>query len=426
MKKIIFAALSVLMILSLVGCGEHIDYTPNKAFSTGDVAGVMNGWPVGNASNWTTADDDNYVYTYEFTALKEMGTAIQFKVRSTAGKWDTGDFGGAKLDTKGTKAELTPADFGGPSAEFEVEASHKYKITVTSEDGKVYGKVEDLGLDIIPVPFVLSGMFVHGGMYDTSWGAVLNGALLEFETSTKEGVVVYKKDFTASADDEQFKIASADWSNGWAGTEFDLDADYVEFKEQRVDGKATVIATGEPVLENGKEKGDTNNAVLKGTKKGNNYRLYIKTTPEGKVFAKFEEIAAIKFTFEITGLTAGNKAWINGSFWGGWENGWPLEAWGGTTKTFKQAVADANGVAKFEEDFDVSTVAKVGETLSYEFKPIVSKSGEWTIDSKKEWVKDDQAFNPDSNLKCELEVESSGTYLVSVDAKTSKVTVTKQ
>ena len=205
MKKIIFAALSVLMILSLVGCGEHIDYTPNKAFSTGDVAGVMNGWPTGNTSNWTTADDDNYVYTYEFTALKEMGTTIQFKVRSTAGKWDTGDFGGAKLDTKGTKAELTPADFGGPSAEFEVEASHKYKITVTSEDGKVYGKVEDLGLDVVPMPFVLNGMAISiDGATPT-----LDTALMSFEKDLKGNLTYKKVIFVATATEQKFNITDA-------------------------------------------------------------------------------------------------------------------------------------------------------------------------------------------------------------------------
>ena len=423
MKKIIFAALSVLLMFGLVGCGVHTDYTPNKDFSTGDISGDINGWGSGV---WTSANADKYEFTYQFTATKDMdgdGDGIlKFKVRSTAGKWDTGDFGDATLTTDGKEVELKEANFGGPEAKMTFEADHIYLITVTSKDGKVYAKVEDKGLDIIPVPYVLSGMFVHGGMYDASWGAVLGGALLEFETSTKDGVVVYKKDFTAANDNEGFKIASADWSNGWAGTEFVLDADYAEFKQRRENGDTVYdTSTGEKIA----DKGDTDNAVLKGTKKGSTYRLYIKTTPDGKVYAKVEEIAAIKFTFEITGLTAGNKAWINGSFWGGWENGWPLEAWGLTTKKYNQAVADANGVAKFEENFDVSTVAKVGETLSYEFKPIVSKSGEWKLDGK-EWAKDDQAFNPDSNLKCELEVESAGTYVVSVDAKTSKVTVTKQ
>ena len=115
MKKIIFAALSVLLMFSLVGCGEHVDYTPNKDFSTGDIAGDMNGWPTGNASNWKSADAVNYIYVYEFTANKSMDGngdgLLEFKARSTAGKWDTGDFGNATLET-GKEVELKSADFG--------------------------------------------------------------------------------------------------------------------------------------------------------------------------------------------------------------------------------------------------------------------------------------------------------------------------
>ena len=44
MKKIIFAALSVLMIFSLIGCGEHIDYTENPVLGAGAVPGAFNGW----------------------------------------------------------------------------------------------------------------------------------------------------------------------------------------------------------------------------------------------------------------------------------------------------------------------------------------------------------------------------------------------
>ena len=55
MKKIIFAALSVLMIFSLVGCGEHIDYTKNPELGAGAIPGAFNSW--NNTTAWTTADD---------------------------------------------------------------------------------------------------------------------------------------------------------------------------------------------------------------------------------------------------------------------------------------------------------------------------------------------------------------------------------
>ena len=88
MKKIIFAALSVLMILSLVGCGSHIDYTENPVLGAGAIPGAFNGWD--NTTAWTTVDDDKFVYTYEFTAtdtsftLTELSAATFYTVRVKA------------------------------------------------------------------------------------------------------------------------------------------------------------------------------------------------------------------------------------------------------------------------------------------------------------------------------------------------------
>lgn len=394
MKKIIFAALSVLMILSLVGCGEHIDYTPNKAFSTGDVAGVMNGWPTGNTSNWTTADDDNYVYTYEFTALKEMGTTIQFKVRSTAGQWDTGDFGGAKLDTKGTKAELTPADFGGPSAEFEVEASHKYKITVTSEDGKVYGKVEDLGLDVVPMPFVLNGMAISiDGAAPT-----LDTALMSFEKDLKGNLTYKKVIFVATATEQKFNITDA------AG-----EAIYGSTSSVAVGGDAITLSTA---------KVDDKVPAVKitGLKADDVYAITIVTTPEEVVTASVAEAPIeVTFKFEVTNMGENTDAWINGTFWGeAWPNGWKQKSWYESNPANKfsdklKAPTVANGVATFGETWDVDVKAKPNEDLTFNFKTQVTK-GDWEDDAK--------CSSPDSDQTLEFKVTKEGTVKVTINAST--------
>ncbi|MBP3449372.1 MAG: hypothetical protein J6K22_02800 [Spirochaetaceae bacterium] len=356
MKKIIFAALSVLMIFSLIGCGEHIDYTENPVLGAGAVPGAFNGWD--NTTAWTTVDDDKCVYTYEF---KADAAEVDWKAITIAGDWNSGAYINAVVKPDGNPVKLSFDDKtgGGTNASItELTKGNSYKLTVYSEDGAVYAKVEDLGLDIIPVPYILSGMFVHGGMYDASWGAVLAGALLEFETSSQDGVVVYKKDFTASSDDEGFKIASADWNNGWAGTEFTLDAaDYVEFKEKRVDGVAYDTATDEKLLHTeGADKGkprDTNNAVLKGTKAGKTYRLYIKTTPDEKVYAKVVTLNAVVIdgaTVKATDLPAdlnGKDLYFTGTF-----NNWVKP---GEEGSIKATVANGEisvTLPKFEKDFE--------------------------------------------------------------------------
>lgn len=401
MKKIIFAALSVLMIFSLIGCGEHTDYTPNRAFSTGDVAGVMNGWPTGNASNWTTADDDNYVYTYEFTALKEMGTAIQFKVRSTAGVWDTGDFGGAKLDTKGTKAELTPADFGGPSAEFEVEASHKYKITVTSEDGKVYGKVEDLGLDAVPVPFIFNGLFVVGD--DFGWTTTaLDNALISY-TKDLSGNVTYIKQFKAGDGAHAFRLCQSDWKGGF--------------------GTGTVAAGGDALtLTACAADAEAPNVTVTGLTAGNPYQMTITTTPDEVVTVSITEICAVNLKLKIVGFPAeadDMTAYVDGTF-SGWTKGW-TSAWGGTTKVsanpYTAVIADGEATINIYTD----RIADIGEVISIEG---CGYYGE---------VVDDDLASPAGEIKVgggnfstSITVDGAATWIVTVDLENNTCTAAKQ
>lgn len=403
MKKIIFAALSVLMIFSLVGCGEHTDFTPNRAFSTGDVAGVMNGWPTGNASNWTTADDDNYVYTYEFTALKEMGTAIQFKVRSTAGKWDTGDFGGAKLDTKGTKAELTPADFGGPSAEFEAEASHKYRITVTSEDGKVYGKVEDLGLDAVPVPFILNGMFVVGD--DFNWGFDdVEFALMSF-TKDLSGNVTYVKQFKAKESaNHNFRICTSSWKGGFGG--------------------GTVAVGGETLTLTGvADDAEADNVAITGLTVGNPYQLTITTTPDEVVTVSITEICAVNLKLKIVGFpddADGMAAYVDGTF-SGWTKGW-TSAWGGTTKVsdnpYTAEIADGEATINIFTD----KIADLGEVISIEG---CGYYGEVVDDDIASPVAGEIKVNG-NNFATSVTVDGAATWIVTVDLENNTCTAAKQ
>ena len=401
MKKIIFAALSVLMIFSLIGCGEHTDYTPNRAFSTGDVAGVMNGWPTGNASNWTTADDDNYVYTYEFTALKEMGTAIQFKVRSTAGVWDTGDFGGAKLDTKGTKAELTPADFGGPSAEFEVEASHKYKITVTSEDGKVYGKVEDLGLDAVPVPFIFNGLFVVGD--DFGWTTTaLDNALISY-TKDLSGNVTYIKQFKAGDGAHAFRLCQSDWKGGF--------------------GTGTVAAGGDALtLTACAADAEAPNVTVTGLTAGNPYQMTITTTPDEVVTVSITEICAVNVKLNIVGFPPeadGMTAYVDGTF-SGWSKGWP-SAWAGSAKVsdnpYTAEIADGAATINIFTD----RIADIGEVISIEGCGCYGELEGDDIPSAAGDIKVGGA-----NFSTSITVDGAATWIVTVDLENNTCTAAKQ
>ena len=90
------------------------------------------------------------------------------------------------------------------------------------------------------------------------------------------------------------------------GTAFVLNEDYVEFEEQRVDGGT-----------------DTNDATLAGLTVGSSYRLYIKTTPEKKVFAKVVSLANITVS-GATVTASGLPEALNGTtlYFTGTFNGW--------------------------------------------------------------------------------------------------------
>ena len=87
-----------------------------------------------------------------------------------------------------------------------------------------------------------------------------------------------------------------------------------------------------------------------------------------------------------------------------------------TKDGFVAAVAGVDGVATFAETWNITVLASLGETKSYEFKAIACTDSAWA---------DADVLNPKDNLKAEIKLEKSGTYKVSVNAKTQKVTVTK-
>ena len=256
MKKIIFAALTVLLMFGLVGCGEHVDYTPNKDFSTGDIAGDMDGWA---GSKWKFADAGNYIYVYEFTAQKAMDSdgdgLLKFKVRGKAGEWDGGDFGGATLEAD-KEVELKSADFGGPEAKLAFKDGNKYRITISSKDGKVYATLKDLGAGVVPVPYLLEGLVVTTGEKPT-----LAGALMTYSKDL-DGNVTYSVKFVADGTTQKFAI-----------TDVDGKVKYTSDKAIELKKSVDLKAAGE------KDPATT----ITGLEAGSRYEVTITTTPAGKV-----------------------------------------------------------------------------------------------------------------------------------------------
>ena len=402
MKKIIFAALSVLMMLSLVGCGEHLVDFKVIDLSSGAVPGdwaIPANWD--NTTPFTSVDKDNNTYTFEFTVKDDLaeGAEVGFKILTVNGDWNVAGYTEFEVTVDGEAATANYKDNCGPAGNAFVkgcEAGKTYKMTVVcNSDSTATVSVVSMADPVYPTPFWLDGYYAMGpGGNFTAGPATLlcNG---DFDVTT--GIIVYTKDFKASKADENFGIATSDWGTKYVSGTFTIgtDTDYV----------ATTLA------------GDSDN-FIKGMTVGNPYRLYVKVTPEKEVSFKVEEICEVTFKFEVTNMGENTDAWMNGTFWGSWSNGWKQESWYKTDSSnkFSDKLSDptvADGVATFDEKWNVDKVAKPNDVLKFTFKTQVTKD-DWSDDSK--------CSSPDKDQTLEFKVTKSGTVKVSVNASDWKVT----
>ena len=399
MKKIIFAALSVLLMFSFVGCGEHLVDFKVIDLSNGAVPGdfsIPANWD--NTTPFTTVDKDKNTYTFEFTLKEDAGSEIGFKILTESGNWDCAGYTEFNVTVDGPAVDANFIDNCGPAKNAFVkgcESGKTYKMTVVcNEDSSATVKVVSMADPVYPTPFWLDGYYARG--LGGNWNAEANTLLCNGDFDVTTGIIIYTKDFTATAADAGFGIATSDWGSKYVEGTFTIgtDTDYV----------ATKLA------------GASDN-MIKGMKVGNPYRLYVKVTPEKEVSFKVEEICQVNLTFKITGLTEGDAAWINGTVWNGWACGWPLAAWntpiGNGLELSDAPVADADGVAVFGAKWNVSKIAKPGDVLNHEVKFLASDD-DWAS------TKYDNA-----NIKFSISVEGAASYEVTINAADNTASVTK-
>ncbi len=417
MKKLLSVFAAAAMLFGFASCSGDLHDAQIIDLTGYGIRGTMTGWDA--AADIPLVDNGDGTYSISFAAQDPNGTGIEnvAVLELGDGSWNTA-YRLAQPKSEGDAANVFgEADgweqkvYQGQSADcMSIPAAKGDNVTLLITPSTTYitvkVTVEGGAAPAAPVPYVLSGLFIKGDM--NGWSDGVANALMTF-TTAMNGEVEYQYDFKGNGNDMGFKIANADWSNGYSGAEITVNEDFVQFTEQRVAGK---VYDAEGTL---LEKGDTGNSTIKATKDGANYRMYIKTNPDKEVFVKVEQIAAITVKFKVINLGDVTEAWINGAFWGGWETGWPLEDWGGKNENFKDVAAAAvvDGVAEMPSAFDVSSVAKVGETISKEVK-FVATADAWASTAYD---------NP--NVPVEFDVTGDGTYLVTIDADTNEATVEK-
>ena len=421
MKKLLSVFAAAAMLFGFASCSGDLHDAQIIDLTGYGIRGTMTGWA--EADDIPLVDNGDGTYSISFAAQDPDGTGFEkiAVIELGDGSWNTA-YRLAQPKSEGDKANVFGADkweqkvYQGQSADcMLIPAAKGDNVTLLITPSTTYitvkVTVKSGAAPAAPVPYVLSGLFIKGDM--NGWGDGIPNALMTF-TTAMNGEVEYQYDFVGNGSDMGFKVASANWNDGYSGAEITVNADYVPFTQMRVGGKVTDME-GNPIPDPGKpgeNLGDTGNSTIKATTNGANYRMYIKTNPDKEVFVKVEQIAAVTYKFKVINLGDNAQAWINGSFWGGWELGWPIASWNSAVKDGYEPVAVVDGVAEFPAVFDVSAVAKVGETKSFNFKAIACADDAW---GQADWDSGD--------LACDIEITGDGTYVVVVDAETNEVSI---
>ena len=415
MKKLLsFLAVGALA-LGLIGCsGDLHDAEIIDLFGYG-IRGSMTGWDKADDEPLTKNDDGTYAFSFTATgetdnfAVIEMGDASWNTAYRLAQPKSEGDTANTFDTEKGTEQKV----YQGQSADCctikGLKKGDKVDLLITPDTTFITVKVTiTAGSGSTgPVPYYFDGLYLVGGCFKIgdmknlwSFGSanLIYGASLDKKT----GIVTYKKDIVATAESGEMGINDSSWGNKQNGKGITVNANADDYTE--LNGTA---AAG--------------NFKVSGLTVGKAYRVEIKTTPDKDVLIKIYEIASVTFKFEVTGLSEGELAWIGGEFWGaGWDNGWPIEAWkkpvGCGLSVSDNAVADENGVAAFNNKWNVSTVAKPGETLSYKFKAIASTSN---------WEGKTPTSHETGDLSVDIKIKEDATYKISINIEDGEVEVTK-
>ena len=415
MKKLLsFLAVGALA-LGLIGCSGDLHDAEIIDLSGYGIRGTMTGWDKADDEPLTKNDDGTYAFSFTATgetdnfAVIEMGDASWNTAYRLAQPKSEGDTANTFDTEKGMEQKV----YQGQSADCctikGLKKGDKVDLLITPDTTFITVKVTiTAGSGSTgPVPYYFDGLYLVGGCFKIgdmtnlwSFGSanLIYGASLDKKT----GNVTYKKDIVATAESGEMGINDSSWGNKQNGTGVTVNANADDYTEL-----------------NGTAAG---NFKVSGLTVGKPYRVEIKTTPDKVVSIKIYEIVSVTFKFEVTGLSEGELAWIGGQFWGAsWDNGWPIKAWwnkplGCGLSVSDNGVADENGVAAFNDKWNVSTVAKPGEKLSYNFKAIASTSN---------WEGDSPTSHETGDLSVDINIDKDATYKISINIEDEEITVTK-
>ena len=312
MKKLLsFLAVGALA-LGLIGCSGDLHDAQIIDLTGYGIRGTMTGWDA--AADIPLVDNGDGTYSISFAAQDPDGTGLEkiAVIELGDGSWNTA-YRLAQPKSEGDSANVFgEADgweqkvYQGQSADcMLIPAAKGDNVTLLITPSTTYitvkvtvkaGAAPVVPAD--PVPFYLDGFYISGDM--NGWAGSMDTLLWSPTLDKDTGILTYKYDFAATKEAHGFGIRNntSDWKVKYVDGvfAFGTDTNYVS------------------VVKNGKD-----NNKITGLTLGNNYRIYVQTTPEKEVSFKVVVLNKATINVNVTGLpdeANGKVMYLTGDYFG--------------------------------------------------------------------------------------------------------------
>ena len=312
MKKLLSVFAAAAMLFGFASCSGDLHDAEIIDLTGYGIRGTMTGWAA--ADDIPLVDNGDGTYSISFAAQDPDGTGLEkiAVIELGDGSWNTA-YRLAQPKSEGDSANVFgEADgweqkvYQGQSADcMSIPAAKGDNVTLLITPSTTYitvkvtvkaGAAPVVPAD--PVPFYLDGFYISGDM--NGWAGSMDTLLWSPTLDKDTGILTYKYDFAATKEAHDFGIRNntSDWKVKYVDGvfAFGTDTNYVS------------------VVKNGK----VNNKIT-GLTLGNNYRIYVQTTPEKEVSFKVVVLNKATINVNVTGLpdeANGKVMYLTGDYFG--------------------------------------------------------------------------------------------------------------
>ena len=312
MKKLLSVFAAAAMLFGFASCSGDLHDAEIIDLTGYGIRGTMTGWAA--ADDIPLVDNGDGTYSISFAAQDPDGTGLEkiAVIELGDGSWNTA-YRLAQPKSEGDSANVFGEADGWEQKVYQGQSADCMLIPVAKGDNvtllitpsttyiTVKVTVKAGAAPVVPadpVPFYLDGFYISGDMNE--WAGSMDTLLWSPTLDKDTGILTYKYDFAATQEAHQFGIRNntSDWKVKYIDGvfAFGTDTNYVS------------------VVKNGKD-----NNKITGLTLGNNYRIYVQTTPEKEVSFKVVVLNKATINVNVTGLpdeANGKVMYLTGDYFG--------------------------------------------------------------------------------------------------------------